>query len=185
MDSSHLPNYSEGACCGTGSREWFPVTELQMQWGRIVQVIDEFNLLPWNGGRTASLALIPEVWEPRDPLLMLRGSRRLRPWKIMKTPCSPQECLLQMKNRATGSTGWHVIFFKRAQCWLVVRGSLKSYNRALVNKTKRGLPCVYKAPPHPPLLLLGLLNSFPVFGATFFHRLREAQGSRGRGWGCE
>lgn len=42
--------------------------------GRIVQVIDEFNLLPWNEGRTVSLALIPEVWEPRDPLLMLRGS---------------------------------------------------------------------------------------------------------------
>lgn len=138
--------------------------------GRIVQVIDEFNLLPWNEGRTASLALIPEVWEPRDPLLMLRGSRRLQPWKRMKTPCSPQECLLQMRNRATGSTSWHVIFFKRAWCWLVVRECLKSYNRALVNKTKRGLPCVYKAPPHP----TAAAWPFKLFPSVWNHTLPQA-----------
>lgn len=149
-----------------------------------MQVIDGFNLLPWNEGRTASLALIPEVWEPRDPLLMLRGSRCLRPWQRMKTPCSPQACLLQMRNRATGSTSCHVIFFKRAWCWLVVRESLKSYNRALVNKTQCRAPqCVYNPPSPPPLLLLCLLNSTPLIGATLLHRLGVCRGlGGGDGW---
>lgn len=151
VDSSHVPNYTEGALLWGWIKGVVSSNKASNAVWRTVQVIDEFNLLPRNEDRTASPALIPEVWEPRDPLLMLRGSRRLWPWKSMKTPCSPQACLLQMRNRATGSTSWPVIFLKRARCWLVVRESLKSYNRALVNKTSccRAPLCLQSPLPRP------------------------------------
>lgn len=45
----------------------------------MAEVINEFNLLCWNEERTISLALIPELSEPRDPLLMLSRSQYLEP----------------------------------------------------------------------------------------------------------
>lgn len=56
--------------------------------GRMAEVINEFNLLCWKEERTVSLALIPELSEPRDPLLMLSRSQYLEPQMGMKTLCS-------------------------------------------------------------------------------------------------
>lgn len=84
----------------------------------MVEVINELNLLCWRrelsaAERTVSLALIPEVSEPRDLLQMLSRSQYLEPWMGMKTLCSSWACLLQMRTGAPGSANWRVVSSKR------------------------------------------------------------------------